>query len=368
MESETERRLRKFSSSTLETVTSWEDGALATSWDLETVASSHDSGFSSIKLSCLKEENVYPGLGGDLWRRNVSKPDLLDNLVLEDMEERLRQMKMEGSSSSEVNYIENLLKLLDLQSLQSQSSEEEVEVVGEGEIVPVEMFWSQPETGGPGEEVEGGQSLMGGVHTSLGISFPSQVISLNSFLEQEVPLAFPGQILPASPVQSQFQGRAISVQSARKLPVQKSRVGQVHCSPGTVVVARLSEAASLLQDLARERSECQKLLVQQGLAVSSSEQDVWKSDNVRLGKLLGEVREEHERILALVRRMEFVTSLGLRKSLYCSLAKWQTVARNLGNMTRSSSETDLAAEILRMGLSMRRLRTLLWAVTSALSF
>ena len=77
MESETERRLRKFSSSTLETVTSWEDGAWATSWDLETVASSLDSGFSSIKLSCLKEENVYPGLGGDLWRRNVSKPDLL---------------------------------------------------------------------------------------------------------------------------------------------------------------------------------------------------------------------------------------------------------------------------------------------------
>ena len=109
----TDKRMRKFSSSTLDTIASLEECPLLTTWEMETVTSSHDSGFFNGSSGLL---GSLPQLQEENGNFSMAKPDLLDCLVLEDLEERLMVLKRQGSSSSEVHYLENLLKLLDLQS------------------------------------------------------------------------------------------------------------------------------------------------------------------------------------------------------------------------------------------------------------
>ena len=128
-------RERKYSSCTLETGASWEsfqeveDGrgcgwSKGATWDVETVTSSHDSGFISQPESCFwptrfpgwpEEEDVH-SKDRRKMEMEKDKPDLLDCLIQEDFEERLEQMKQEGASSAERNFLNNLMKLLELQT------------------------------------------------------------------------------------------------------------------------------------------------------------------------------------------------------------------------------------------------------------
>ena len=341
--SEKEKRMRKFSSSTLDTFASLEECPLLTTWEMETVTSSHDSGFFngssswSGGLPQLREEN------GNFF---MAKPDLLDCLDLEELEERLMVLKMEGSSSSEVHYLDNLLKLLDLQSQWKGE-----DIVG-GELAQVEGWRER------GEEQQGSSS------------FPTQVSSLNSFIEQEVPLAFPGQILPVVSVPTEVSpplrpSQPLQLQLDRKVAVQKSKPSQRSC--GDEVLTRLGEATNQLKALILERKECERMLVQGGLSTSSaSSAQRPRNSDIRLGKLLGDLREEHERISVLVRRAEKVINIGQSKTLSDSLASWQTISRNIANMVRSG-QNGLALEIIKMGKIMRRIRTILWIITSSLT-
>lgn len=341
-----DKRMRKFSSSTLDTIASLEECPLLTTWEMETVTSSHDSGFFNGSYSLL---GSLPQLQEENGNFSMAKPDLLDCLVLEDLEERLMVLKRQGSSSSEVHYLENLLKLLDLQSQWNGE-----DIFGE-EVALVEDSGRTGE--GWGDR---------GVEPQGCSSFPTQVCSLNSFMEQEVPLAFPGQILPVASVSPEVPPpprprQPIQLQSDRKVAVQKSKPSQRSC--GDEVLIRLGEATNQLKALILERKECEKMLVKRGISITCSTQRLRNSD-IRLGKLLGDVREEHERISVMVKRAEKVISIGHSKTLSDSLATWQTIARNIANMVRSSQD-GLALEILKMGKSMRRIRTILWIITSS---
>ena len=141
------------------------------------------------------------------------------------------------------------------------------------------------------------------------------------------------------------------------------------------VVARMEEVGHQLRSLVRERKECERELAGRGAAGPGSPQSSSKpgslrsSEILRLSKLLGDVRAEHERILVMVRTLEVVNNLVFSQSLHDNLSKWKNATIDLSNMMRNhqrGGEGSLTSEIVRLGQSIRRIRTLLWTLTAAL--
>lgn len=298
----------------------------SSSWEVETLASSHDSGFSSgswtLSLPGVEEEpfSVTNTVSMDV----VSTPDLLDSLVLEDIEERLELLKVkEGSSSSEVHLLDNLLKLLELQN---QMSGEEV---------------------GGGESVEPPEAEVASVP-----SYPARARSsgIESLIEQDVTLTFPGQHL---------QGRAPA--PARG----KETVSRGQDSGNKEVQASVRLMSGQLEALVRERRGLEKILADQNLLLLSSGQHGRNSSSVKLSKLLSEVRGEQQRILGLVRKMELKVGLSRTKGLRESLSRWEVITQEVWSLVRKRGPDTLASEMVRMGRIMRRImrrvRSLLWS-------
>ena len=413
-------RERKYSSCTLETGASWEsfqevpdggDWSKGVTWEVETATSSHDSGFISHPDSaswafrfpgCPGEaEDVYTADRRQVEREennNVGKPDLLDCLIQEDLEERLEQMGREGASPAEANFLDNLKKLLELQT---QLGGEQSAGGGGGPT----LCWPQPQQQkGAGEGGGGtGRAILGAGTAS---TYPAQVSSLNSFLEQEVPLTFPGQLAPLTPLTPLTSKAPLISDLKSPGPVKREEAlpeeRPPHLSParedqrksggkrtrkagpsgggGQVtrgerreeMLARMEEVAHQLVALGRERKECEKELAQRGVGSAqsgSSPGGVRNSEILKLSKLLGDVRAEHERILVMVRTLEVVNNVVHSKSLHDNLSKWKNTTIDLSIMMRShqrGGEGSLTSEIVRMGQSMRRIRTLLWTLTASL--
>ena len=139
------------------------------------------------------------------------------------------------------------------------------------------------------------------------------------------------------------------------------------------LLARISEVSHQLQALVRERKECQQELAQRGVGSGSAQlrpaDGISNSEILKLSKLLGDVRAEHERILVMVRTLEVVNNLAHSKSLHDNLSKWKNITIDVSNMMRSrqrGGESGLTSEMGRLGQSIRRTRTLLWTLTASL--
>ena len=405
-------RERKFSSCTLETGASgdsflevqdgegWSRGAV---WEVETVSSSHcshDSGFISHPGSSSwalrfpgfpeeEKEDVHTKDRRNVEKEennNVGKPDLLDCLIQEDLEERLEQMKRKDASPAERILLDNLMKLLELQI---QLGGGQSSGGGGGS----ELCWPQPQLQKAAGEGGGGRAILGVGRAS---AYPAQVSSLNSFLEQEVPLTFPGQLargkaLVVSDLKSPGPVKREEVKSEERAalpsPAREDqrkpggrRTRKTGGGRGQVareerreeMLARMEEVTHQLVALGRERKECEKELAQRGAGSAqsgSSSGGVRNSEILKLSKLLGDVRAEHERILVMVRTLEVVNNVVHSKSLHDNLSKWRNSTIDLSIMMRShqrGGEGSLTSEIVRMGQSMRRIRTLLWTLTASL--
>ena len=211
--------------------------------------------------------------------------------------------------------------------------------------------------------------------------------SLNSFLEQEVPLTFPGQQRggPARREEAKTEERPPLVSPAREdqrkaggwtgKTRKSGQVAREEREEREEAVARMEEVGHQLQALVRERKECERELAGRGAAGPGSPQSSSKpgglrsSEIVRLSKLLGDVRAEHERILVMVRTLEVVNNLVFSQSLHDNLSKWKNTIIDLSNMMRNhqrGGEGSLTSEIVRLGQSIRRIRTLLWTLTASL--
>ena len=221
--------------------------------------------------------------------------------------------------------------------------------------------------------------------------------SLSSFIEQEVPLTFPGQPgpLPAK-VPPALQQSPDPVRREESEPGDFTPTGEEQRKAGgrrrrrssgpgggggggqvtrEELLARLGEVSHQLQALVRERKECERELAGRGAAGPGSPQSSSKpgglrsSEILRLSKLLGDVRAEHERILVMVRTLEVVNNLVFSQSLHDNLSKWKNTTIDLSNMMRNhqrGGEGSLTSEIVRLGQSIRRIRTLLWTLTASL--
>ena len=273
----------------------------SSSWVLESLISSYDSGFSSDNCWPLG----LPGMEEELYPVPYATTDLLDSLVLEDIEERLELLKVgEGSHSSEGHLLGNLMKLLELQN---QMSGEDVR----------------------GREGSGAVSEVSAVPSLLARSRGTEIESLM----EQVPLTFPGQQLQAKVVPG---------------PHQSPRGGKDNVVLDVQASARL--LSSQLEALVMERR-------------GDHNPGMVSSGQVRLGKLLKDVREEHQRIRRLLTRLELKLGLSRTRGLRESLSKWEAMIQDVSSLMRQrrAGGNTLASELVRMGEVIRRIRTLVWA-------
>merc|ERR1719436_2089565 len=192
-----------------------ENLATGSVWGGETV-SSHDSGWASMdgRESCYgygeaatrsgSSSKYVPALGQEFpdrsgqtgvrysqkkRSRGGEPPDLLDCLIMEDLEERLEDIKKGTAKSSEVTCLRNLVNLLDLQRLQGQEEATKVQVHG-----------SQSSKGQSQRRaiVGCGARESAGLFPAAPFSYRHDIQHLSSLLDQEVPLSFPGQMPPAN--------------------------------------------------------------------------------------------------------------------------------------------------------------------------
>ena len=351
-------KLRKYSSSQEETEASWEG---------ETLLSSHDSGFSSgtscgwpntVTLSG-QDEEFFQGLASNVRTDGEVKPDLLDSLILEDIEEQFQlmgnmgYMVSDGPNSSKLNLMRNLLMLLELQGEE-----------GTGETHRAGSFEGPEDGGGVAQTsfMTSSNVMEDGRGTAKD---PVSMQSLENFMEQEVPLAFPGQQAPVSARPAKTRSSQCSGGGERK------GRGQGEVSPE--VLGRMGEVARQLNALARERRGCEKMLANHDLSLAITVQQGRTSDRAKPDKLLADLRKEHQRMLELLRRLELT---GLKsQSLRDSLAVWQGLIKNVANVVRHGvvgtrdrrGQEGLATEMVSVGRSMRRVRTLLWSLMLQIS-
>ena len=273
----------------------------SSSWVLESLISSYDSGFSSDNCWPL----ALPGMEEEVCSVPSATTDLLDSLVLEDIEERLELLKVrEGTHSSEGHLLANLMKLLELQN-----------------------------------QTRGEAAREGGCPAVLEVSSVPSLLArargtgIESFLEQDIPLSFPGQhlqlkVVPGPPQSPRGEKDTVvwDVQSSARLVSSQLealvREGKGNHNPGTV-----------------------------------------SSGQLRLGKLLKDVREEHQRIRGLGRRLELKVGLSRTRGLRESLSKWEALIQDVSSLTRQrgAGANPLASELVRMAAMIRRIRTMLWA-------
>ena len=108
---------------------------------------------------------------------------------MEDLEERLEDIKKGTAKSSEVTCLRNLDNLLDLQRLQGQDEAPQVQAHG-----------SQSSKGQSQRRaiVGCGARESAGLFPAAPFSYRHDIQHLSSLLDQEVPLSFPGQMPPAN--------------------------------------------------------------------------------------------------------------------------------------------------------------------------
>ena len=110
---------------------------------------------------------------------------------MEDLEERLEDIKKGTAKSSEVTCLRNLVNLLDLQRLQGQEEAPQVQVQstqsskGQSQRRAIVGCGAKPRESA-------------GLFPAAPFSYRHDIQHLSSLLDQEVPLSFPGQMPPAN--------------------------------------------------------------------------------------------------------------------------------------------------------------------------
>ena len=155
-------------------------------WGGET-AFSHDSGWASADFN-----DVGGSFGGE--------PDLLDCLILEDVEERIQQIKLGAAKPSEIICLKNLIGLLNL-----QNEEPKVRFKAQA-TVPNNM-----------------RAIIGTGGASNNIA--SYHNDLKRLLEQEAPLTFPGQMPPVT----------VKLLPPGHPPAERQRISATHDIPDLTI-------------------------------------------------------------------------------------------------------------------------------------
>ena len=346
--------------------------SLSLDWEVKTAISSQDSGYqqsshssshlwplTSVDLS-LGLESLFPGqVQEDKSTHQAGESqDLLDSLIREDMEERLQMMTVSGSSESSLKVLGNLMRPVGRP------------ITGKGRVTQLD----------------------------LSHSYTTQISNLSNLVSRDVPLTFPGQMVPVSvkvppllhpPAVPSLSYQDLSVPSLTaplsggsvKKPQPQSKPQSVkdksggkrkegpRLIPGGVLEEEVAAVSRQLVMLTREREECEDLLAdligfkqkRASVATPSSAGD----GGTPLERLLADVTGEHDRIVCLMENIKMVSGVG--QGLLSSLARCQAITRDIyTDIKRSKSQDSLSLHLPQLRTNIRRIRTQLWTIVNSL--
>ena len=332
-------------------------------WGGET-AFSHDSGWASADLN---------DVGGSF---GSSAPDLLDCLIMEDIEERIQQIKTGAAKPTEIICLKNLVNLL---NLQNEEPKVRCEVPAK---VPTNM-----------------RAIIGTGGASNKISFYHN--DLKRLLEQEAPLTFPGQMPPVTvkllpPGHPPADRQRIYAATQDYLDLSQALVARgSECLASTShsyqsqqssarstksrkhswdhsrdVSLRIGEGFYQLRLLQKERIYCEDLFkISYGVPSNKSAKTPRRSlDDRSLNDLLLAVQDEMEAIVIFVRSVDAeLKKRNLIITLYESIEIWASNHRQVLDHSRISKNgyygtRELIEKIKNLNSCTRQMRTAIFAI------
>ena len=214
------------------------------------------------------------------------------------------------------------------------------------------------------------------------INYFSEVKGSRSFLNQKIPLVFPGKsqsqsVEEEAPIGSPLPSSATSepgdlfltkedvelnsTPPARKCPNHAGPDAAAGSGDGSPPpVEELVRLASLhLQSLIKERAACEEILTP-GISSSSSQVKGGKVE-----QLLEDAREEQERLLSFTEKVELLTGVPQSRMLRQGLDTWGEEIREIDGATTNNQ--NVTAIINKMIGTIRRIRTHIWTLASTSS-
>ena len=382
---------------------SWKSPQFQHGWEVETAGSSHDSGYqcsyssSSYRWPLVTEaQHVGHGQEENHTSRGQGR-DLLDSLIFEDVQERIEQMKMSGSSQASLNCLDSLMSGLEISSGRP--------ITGSDRVTPIELNYNSQVSSlsslmeqdvplaFPGKSLPVKVKVTSLQHppavtSPLELGLNSQGSSLTNLMEteQDFPLTFPRQWRavraeeppPASPVLPAFKLPSVRkvVPGTAKKPRPQSRPQSVSASDSRPLLgearatSRRRERSSVsssgdmeemiavshqLEKLVREREKCEQVVTTNlHLQPLYTTRTHWDGQS-QLDKLLRDVSDEQDRIRVLVGRVEIITGVRQSKSLHECLARWQAATRQV-HTARTDGKVTLASDLVNLSSNIRRIR------------
>ena len=325
-------------------------------WGGET-SFSHDSGWVSADFN-----DVGSSLG--------SAPDLLDCLIMEDVEERIRDIKVGAAKPSEIICLKNLVSLLNLQK------NDEVKMPDD---VPANIS-------------------MRAITRAGGSAICSNNVSayhhdLKRLLEQETSLSFPGQMPPATvkllppghpPAEmSSAPQKSLSIQSVSATqPSQERYKGtksrKFNWNLSRDVIMRTGEGFYQLRLLQKERIRYEDLLMKSsGMPSIQNRINSCRLNDRSLKDLLLAMQDEMEAILLFVQSIEADMKKSKRFNLvktlyYESVENWSCSQSKMMEHSRNSfcgpkGLLEKLKELKELNSCTRHMRTAIFAIPSGLT-
>ena len=367
----------------------------ASLWGEETVRS-YDSGVGGLEDVGQARER------GFLTERNDQTPDLLDCLILEDIEERVTQIRNGTAKPSELICLNNLMMLLNIQQLSSLEAETTSDMTRRPVI----------EDPAPGR---GRRAILGSGSRRRDDegqeNYYQDMQRLASLMEQEVPLAFPGQTTSSPPVNIKHspaqhppavniaQGQFYSNNILGDLQFSSSRVNQAldqgfRVKPQSVVQRpqhhhhstrkaedaltplqeRVDEARFQLNALIRERRRLEESfnITVETKSFEAKEQGVKgpsrrsRQDLLSLLKDLGTEKTNLEKLLKKTSRRVPYRKRVMVDSLLDVINSWSGSAAQLLSLVKNSgsvgSSCYLDQGVMQINKETRRIRTMMWTI------
>ena len=339
------------------------ESSMASTWGGET-ASSYDSGYSSGGFDWFLEDTT---LTWKSMKEDNSTPDLLDCLIMEDLEERILQIRA-GVTKPRI-CLKNLIDLADLQPSSSglQHSEGPNDTSKKRAII------------GTGSRDEG---VIAPPSTDY---YHQDIQKLHSLLEQEVPLTFPGQSIPLNIKlgtdlhTSSINGHTSMHPQSFKRQLETSKtptifdVRKLKSELGNDVHLRIGEGFFQLQSLVGERMKLEEILRDQFQGIKlPQKKDVFfgswgtKSKGRELQEFLDNLSKEQGRIYIIIQKFEHAKQRILEKSLYETYCDWKNLCIQLLEIARTSrgrfQGQQLVEGLKALNKGTRRMRTLLWTL------
>ena len=218
---------------------------------------------------------------------------------------------------------------------------------------------------------------MKGKVNSRQINYSREVKGFRSFLDQNIPLVFPGQsqsVGEEPPIGSPLPS-STTLESEDLFLTEKVELNPTTSGPDVVIdsgdssprspspVEDLVRLASLhLQSLIKERAICEEVLTRQIPGLSSRSSEVKGEQVEQVKQLLEDAREEQERILSLAEKAELLAGVTQSRRLRQGLETWREDIRELDLATTNNQ--DVTAIINKMIRTIRTISTLVWSLAS----